>query len=274
MNRAYNRVDTLAAATIDPETPKVSVIVRVLGLIDLFTETKPIWTADELIDAQATSRATTYRDLRALVDSGFLAPVSAGAFALGPRFIELDRQIRFGDPLLKIAPPIMASQREKVGGTQLLCRYYGLRVMSIHEDRYDQRIKTSFDRGRPFSLFKGSTSQVILANLGADQLRRLFLQHAGEIAEAGLGANWPAFRDRMRGIRERGVAIASVIDKDLIGIAAPVFTTPDTVAAALALVRIRKEVDEAAIERLAKLAVSAARKVSERLQYLAAKETA
>lgn len=252
----------------------MSVILRALGVIDLFTETKPIWTADELIAAQETSRATTYRDLRALVDAGFLAPASAGAFALGPRFIELDRQIRLGDPLLKIAPPIMAAQREKVGGTQLLCRYYGLRVMSIHEDRYDERIKTSFDRGRPFSLFQSSTSQVILANLGADRQRRLFLQHAGEIAEAGLGANWPAFKDRMRQVREQGVAIANVVDKDLVGVAAPVFTAPDTVAAALTLVRIRKEVDDAAIARLTRLAVSAARKVSERLQALTAKDRA
>jgi DNA-binding IclR family transcriptional regulator len=252
----------------------VSVILRVLGVIDLFTEAKPIWTADELIEAQATSRATTYRDLRALVDAGFLAPVSVGAFALGPRFIELDRQIRLGDPLLKIAPPIMASQREKVGGTQLLCRYYGLRVMSIHEDRYDARIKTSFDRGRPVSLFTSSTSQVILANLGADQQQRLFLQHASKIAEAELGANWPEFKDRMRSIRERGVAIASVVDKDLVGVAAPVFTAPDTVAAALTLVRIRKEVDEAAIERLTRLAISAARKVSDRLQAVTAREMA
>ena len=52
----------------------MSVILRVLGVIDLFTEAKPIWTADELIEAQATSRATTYRDLKALVDAGFLAP--------------------------------------------------------------------------------------------------------------------------------------------------------------------------------------------------------
>jgi DNA-binding IclR family transcriptional regulator len=78
----------------------------------------------------------------------------------------------------------------------------------------------------------------------------------------------------MRGIRERGVAIASVIDKDLVGIAAPVFTAPDPIAAALTLVRIRKEVDEAAIERLTKLAISAARKVSERLQAVTAKEMA
>ena len=128
---------------------------RVLGLIELFTEARPIWTADALIQTRGTSRATTYRDLKALVASGFLAPVAAGAYALGPRFIELDRQIRLADPLLKIAPPIMAAQRAKVAGTQLLCRYYGLRVMSIHEDRFDERIKTSFDRGRPFFVVQG-----------------------------------------------------------------------------------------------------------------------
>jgi DNA-binding IclR family transcriptional regulator len=252
----------------------LSTILRVLRLIDLFTEAKPIWTADEILEAHEMSRATAYRDLRALVDTGFLAPVSAGTYALGPRFIELDRQIRLGDPLLRIAPPIMAAQREKVGGTQLLCRYYGLRVLSIHEDRYDARIRTSFDRGRPFSVFTGSTSQAILANLSAEQQQRLFLQHAGEIGKAGLGENWPAFKDCMRSIRARGVAIASVIDKDLVGVAAPVFTTPDTVAAALTLVRIRKEVDDEAIERLTKLAISSARKVSERLQSVAAKEMA
>jgi DNA-binding IclR family transcriptional regulator len=251
---------------------RVSIILRVLGLIDLFTTTKPVWTAEELIEVQGTSRATTYRDLRALVRSGFLAPVTAGAYALGPRFIELDRQIRLGDPLLKIAPPVMAAQREKVGGIQLLCRYYGLRVMSVHEDRYDERIKTRFDRGRPFPLLTGSTCRVILANLSLDQQQRLFLHHAGEIAQAGLGDNWPAFKDRMRGIRERGVAVAGVIDKGLVGVAAPVFTALETVAAALTLVRIRKEVDHAAIERLSKLAIFSARKISERLQAVSAKE--
>jgi DNA-binding IclR family transcriptional regulator len=168
----------------------------------------------------------------------------------------------------------MAAQRQRVGGTQLLCRYYGLRVLSIHEDRYDARIKTSFDRGRPFSLFTSSTSQAILANLSAEQQQRLFLQHAGEISKAGLGENWPTFKDRMRSIRERGVAIASVIDKDLVGVAAPVFTTPDTVAAALTLVRFRREVDNDTTERLTKLAIGSARKVSERLQAVTAKEMA
>ncbi len=239
---------------------------RVLGLIDLFTEAKPVWTTEALIKKQGTSRATTYRDLKALVAAGFLAPVAPGAYALGPRFIELDRQIRLADPLLKVAPPIMAAQRVKVEGTQLLFRYYGIRVLSIHEDRTDDRIKTSFDRGRPFTLFQGSHSRVILAHLSADQQQRLFLQHTEEIARVGLGRNWPEFCDALRDIRERGVAVASDIDKDLIGVAAPIFVAPDTVGAALVLARIKKEVDQTEIERLTKLAHAATRKISERLQ--------
>jgi DNA-binding IclR family transcriptional regulator len=84
---------------------------RVLGLIDLFTEAQPVWTTEALILKQGTSRASTYRDLKALVTTGFLTPVAPVAYALGPRFIELDRQIRLADPLLKVAPPIMAAQQ-------------------------------------------------------------------------------------------------------------------------------------------------------------------
>ena len=89
----------------------------------------------------------------------------------------------------------MASQRKKVGGTQLLLvDTTRTAVMSIDEDRDQRRITTSFDRGRPVSAFTSSTSQVILANLGADQQQRRSLQHASEIAEAELGTNWPHSR--------------------------------------------------------------------------------
>jgi hypothetical protein len=43
----------------------------------------------------------------------------------------------------------------------------------------------------PSATVSASTSQIILTNLGADYQRRLFLQYTGEIADAGLGANWP-----------------------------------------------------------------------------------
>ena len=87
-----------------------------------------------------------------------------------------------------------------------------------------------------------------------------------------LASDWvrtgPSFAIRCESIRERGVAVASDIDKDLIGVAAPIFVAPDTIGAALVLARIKKEVDQAEIERLTKLAHAATRKISERLQAL------
>jgi DNA-binding IclR family transcriptional regulator len=246
----------------------MSTVERVLGLLDFFSEDRPIWSADELINRQSTSRATTYRDIKALVASGFIAPVAAGRYALGPRVIEMDRQMRLSDPLLRVAPLVMAAQRTKVGGTQLLCRYYGLRVMSVYEDRVDERIETRFDRGRPFPLFRGASSRVILAHLPQDQQKRLFLQHASEVAQAGLGDNWPSFRDRLRSDREHGVVIASDLNKHLVGIAAPIFVAPETVVGSLVLVRIKREVDAADLTRLTKLAIASARKVSDGVQAL------
>src|ERR1700692_3092660 len=176
-------------------------ITRVLGIIDLCTPETPVWTAEILWERLALARATVYRYVRALCDTGFLVPVSRAGYVLGPRFIEFDRSIRLADPLLQIVPPVMAELREAVNGAQLLCAFYGLRVLSVLQDKTDPNITMSMERGRPFPLFQGSPSRVILAHLPTYQLRNLALNHQKDIAAAGLGENWTEFRDGMRAIR-------------------------------------------------------------------------
>jgi DNA-binding IclR family transcriptional regulator len=238
---------------------------RVLGVMDLFTEQEPVWTAEAIGERLRTTRSTVYRYLKALVASGFLAQVGGG-YALGPRIIELDRQIRVADPLLRVAPAIMAAQRDAVAGTQLLCRYYGVRVLSIFEERSDPRIETSFDRGRPFSLFRGSASRAIMAWLPQAQLQRLFLHNADAIAAAGYGGTWPDFRDALRLIRKRGYAVLSDVDPAMIGVSAPIFAAPDIVTASLVLARLKSEVSERDIEALAALAIESTNRISRLLQ--------
>lgn len=174
-------------------------------------------------------------------------------------------EIRVADPLLRIAPPIMAAQRKQVAGTQLLCRYYGERVISIHEDRTDERIHTSFDRGRPFSLFRGSASRAIMAWLPQAQLQRLYLHHADAIAAAGYGQTWPALRNTLKAIRKQGYAVLSDVDQ-VIGVSAPIFAEPKMVTAALVLARLKREVTESDIETLAKLAIDSTQRISAALQ--------
>ncbi len=233
--------------------------------MDLFTEQEPVWTAEAIGERLRATRSTVYRYLKALVASGFLAQVGGG-YALGPRIIELDRQIRVADPLLRVAPPIMAAQRNQVAGTQLLCRYYGVQVLSIYEDRSDPRIETSFDRGRPFSLFRGSASRAILAWLPQAQLQRMFLHHADAISAAGYGGTWPAFRDALKAIRKRGYAVLSDVDPEVIGVSAPIFAAPEVVTASLVLARLKSEVTERDIEALAAMAIASTGRISALLQ--------
>ena len=241
-------------------------ITRVLGILDLFTPDTPVWTADMLMEQLGLARATVYRYVRALCDSGFLAAVSGAGYVLGPRFIEFDRSIRLADPLLQIVPPVMAELRDVVNGGQLLCAFYGLRVLSVLQDKTDPNITMSMERGRPFSLFTGSPSRVILAHLPTYQLRNLALNHQKEIAAAGLGENWQEFRDNMRAIRRTGFVAASDIDKALIGISAPIFQAPGAVSASLCLVRTRENTPPDQVAFLGDLAMKAAQRISRELQ--------
>jgi DNA-binding IclR family transcriptional regulator len=241
-------------------------IARVLGILDLFTPEIPVWTVDMLVERLALGRATVYRYVRALGNAGFLVPVSGAGYVLGPRFIEFDRSIRLADPLLQIVPPVMAELRQAVNGAQLLCAFYGLRVLSVLQDKTDPNITMSMERGRPFPLFQGSPSRVILAHLPTYQLRNLALNHQAAIAAAGLGENWTEFRNAMRVIRKTGYLAASDIDKALVGISAPIFHAPGAVAASLCLVRLKENVTEADASELGRLAVDACRRISGELQ--------
>jgi DNA-binding IclR family transcriptional regulator len=241
-------------------------ITRVLGILDLFTPDAPVWTVDMLVEHLLLGRATIYRYIRALCDGGFLVPVAGAGYVLGPRFIEFDRSIRLADPLLQIVPPVMAELRDVVSGGQLLCAFYGLRVLSVLQDKTDPNITMSMERGRPFPLFQGSPSRVILAHLPIYQLRNLALNHQKEIAAAGLGDNWTEFRDAMRAIRRTGYLVASDIDKALVGISAPIFHAPGAVAASLCLVRLRENVTVEDEVFLGRLAVTACQRISNELQ--------
>jgi DNA-binding IclR family transcriptional regulator len=243
-------------------------VSRVLGILDLFTPEAPVWTADLLMDRLGLGRATIYRYIRSLCDAGFLVPVSGAGYVLGPRFIEFDRNIRLADPLQHIVPPVMTELRPLVNGAQLLCAFYGLRVLTVLQDKTDPNITMSMERGRTFPLFTGAPARVILAHLPTYQLRNLALNHQAAIAEAGLGNNWVEFRDGLRAIRKTGYLVASDIDKALVGISAPIFHAPGAVAASLCLVRLRENVSEQDTVYLGQLAVDACKRISAELaQY-------
>jgi DNA-binding IclR family transcriptional regulator len=197
---------------------------RVFDVLNLFSLAKPLWTVDEATVALKHSRSTVYRYIRTLVKAGLLASVGR-SYGLGPRIVELDQQMRLADPLLRAAQPRLAQLRRRLDAVVLLMRLFHDRIICIHEEWNESAGVPAAGRGRAVTFFRGATSKVILAHLSTRRLKGLYLNHARDIAKAGLGSSWNAFSENLREVRRRGYHISEVgeLTKGVFSIAVPIF---------------------------------------------------
>ena len=211
---------------------------RMLGVLDAFSEDAPIWTVDNIAAALGYTRATAYRYVGGLCDAGLLTRVAQGAYALGPRIIELDRQIQRCDPLLTVAAPVMEHLlHPNRGQVVLLCSRFRETVLCVHQAGHDKAMAVSYARGRPMPLFRGATSKVILACLPERRLTRLFVGHQAEIGKAGLGRTREEFLAALKSIRRQGYSITRAeVDPGVVGVAVPVFGGERSVIGSLSIV--------------------------------------
>jgi DNA-binding IclR family transcriptional regulator len=199
---------------------------KVLEVLQLFTAKAPRWRVERIAEWIGVSQSTAYRCVRELVRAGFLEPVSGGAYVLGPAFIEYDLRMRLSDPLLKAAVPRMKRLEEAAGATAstVLCRYYRDCVMFVHIECGPDAPLGSYERGQPMSLFSRSpTARAVLGALPDRVLRRLYRQHAQEIADSGLGHTPREFRAAVKALRgARWLQGRSLIVPSRIAVAAPI----------------------------------------------------
>lgn len=218
---------------------------RVLAVLGLFSRERPVWHTDEINEALGYARATGYRYVRDLVESGFLRKVSAGRYALGARIIELDYQLRQSDPVLLAAAPVMDALAAQTQLDVVLSTLFGAtQIIDVHRVSPDGSLVLQYGRGRPRPLFQGAAPKVILASLPRAALLRIHGLHAQEIALSGLGPDWPAFRHHMAAIRQRGMYVsAGEVDTGVGAAAMPVLDAEGDVAAALALVGTTQRIE-------------------------------
>ncbi|HXD43246.1 MAG TPA: IclR family transcriptional regulator [Ramlibacter sp.] len=209
-----------------------------LKVLDIFSETAPIWTVDGIAGAYGYTRATAYRYVGELCDAGLLTRVAQGAYALGPRIIELDRQIQRSDPLLHVAESVMQGLlHPDRGQVVLLCSLFRDEVLCVHQIGRDKALGLSYARGRPMPLFRGATSKVILSWLPERRLTRLYVDHQDEIRKAGLGRTHDEYLASLKALRREGYALTrGDVDPGVVGIGAPLFNGERAVLGSLSIV--------------------------------------
>jgi len=237
---------------------------RQLNMIRLFSADKPIWTAEEAAPILGVSVSTCYRYINSLCTAGLLDPVAGKGYTLGPAFIEYDRLIRVTDPLLMAARPVM---QDLLAGVEndagiLLSRVYQEGVMCIHQEMSPGfNTEFSYERGRPMPLYVGATSKIILSNLPARAVKRIYDNYQGGENGVDLG-EWLDFKNELRGFRRAGHCIThGTIDAGVIGIAAPIFDSSKSVLGSLSMITHDVDVDVNDLERTADLIKHHAREI-------------
>lgn len=247
----------------------MSKFARMTDVLDLFSDTPSMLSAEEIAERLSVSRPTAFRYARELSSSGFLANFG-GRYCLGPRVITLDYRIRVSDPVLRIARDAMRELAAETGCGVILCRMYTHEIINMHHEHGRDDVAIRFDRGRPLPLFRGSASKVVVSQLPTARLKRLYEQHAGEPDTQAIAPDWPGFRQYFAEIRRRGHYVSfEEIDEGVIGIAAPVIAPGLGTVAAISLVTSAQRRALVNIEGIATLVMARAQEIGGRLQELA-----
>jgi DNA-binding IclR family transcriptional regulator len=223
------RAWTKAVSEVSETPESAGSPARMLQILELFSESGPVWSTADLIKALATSRSTGYRYIKTLHDAGLLATVRNGHYTLGPRIIQMDLQIRQTDPLLLASEGVLENLVENVGHSALLLTAFRDSVLCIGESRAPTSPANRFSRGQRRPMFQGAGSKVILAHLPHYRLKAIYPRHHEEIENAGLGDTWGAFRKTLGEIRRDGFLLTQgEFNPGIYGVAAPVLTDERT----------------------------------------------
>lgn len=232
-------------------TPGVGSTERVLRLLDLFTESRPEWTAEDMIAALGYSRPTLYRYVKALKDMGFLATNGPHGLTLGPRVVEMDFLMRKSDRLLNAGGPAIRHLARVHPCTALLVRWYGNKLLCVAAEVSATNPKSSYPRGRPMPLARGAISRAILAHLPRKQMLEKITENFDDLCALGLGDTREAIAETLRVMRKGGALVArGEVTPGVIGVAAPVFDASRAPVAVLCMTIDREEIDEPGINRV------------------------
>jgi DNA-binding IclR family transcriptional regulator len=237
-----------------------------LSILSLFGPDRSTLSAEAITESLGFSRPTGYRYLRELVASGLLVRLAPGAYALGPRIIELDWQIRQSDPLLRAGLPVIQDLSAETGFEVNLIGRYGDHIVTTHQQHGLERLPLSFGRGRPMPLFRGAGSKIIVAHFPRARSRRLYELHREDARQANLGSNWESVRQALATIRKQGFAVSyGELDPGYVGVAAPVFAADGDVLGSVIAALSRSRLAVTDVDRLTGRIRAAGHSISLRL---------
>lgn len=241
---------------------------RVLAILNLFDADNPVWNPDDINIKLGYSRTTGYRYVKELVDLGYLQKVSTGNYALGPKIIELDYQLRRSDPLLLAATPVMSRLSAQTGLDSVLSVLFlnARQIIDTSRISVQPELELAYGRGRPRPFLRSSAPKVLLSCLKPSQQKAIFAEFETNIGSSEMGPDWPAFKAYLRKVKKQGYYTSlGELEPGIGAIAVPVFNADGDALAAMALVAPIEKLKRANQPGLAKILSEGAAEITQQL---------
>lgn len=240
---------------------------RALTILSMFEETRATISASDVAEALGVARSTAYRYLQTLIRAGFLEENPGGGFGLGIRVLQLARIARRTNGLAELARPKMRSLASRLRQAVLLTRLSGDVVVCVEREEWSgESIRLSYESGSVMEVNAGASALILLPWLPEERVRAMLQSRPPRQFTPATTTDPDQLIERLRRIRKAGHVISrGELDRDVVGVAAPVFDSSGTVAAGLSIVALRSRVDDDAIEVLLRGIVETAQQLSAQL---------
>lgn len=248
----------------------MSAFDRYMAVLSLYREDADVWSVHEIAAALGMPRSSVFRIVRDLVGASFLDRTATAHYRIGSAFPRLGLLARRTDPVVKAGSSLLRDVmlQARLPCIVLLSRLGNDAITCVaHRAAQDADFRWSqFEPHRPLPLTRGSSSQVILAQLTALQRRELMMK---QDATAGSEAELDRNAELYARIRDRGYHVShGEIDPALTGLAAPVYVAEMGIAASIGMIVEKNIMNEDLERRMVLLLVSSASRLTERLRRL------
>ncbi len=248
----------------------VPALARGLQLLSQFSREQPELSGAELARQLELPRASVFRMLCTLEQAGFLERCVDGVhYKLGLGVLRLGFELLASMELTELGRPVIEELRERSGYSAHLVVRDGREVVFIAKVAGRSSLFQSVQVGARLPAHATVLGRVLLSDLSAGELAALY-RHASLAAYTGkTPTTLSALSELIAQDRQRGHGISmGGYESGISTVAAPVFSGPGKVAAAISVTVPAQSIEAPELAELVAMVCDAARQLSDRLQHL------
>lgn len=249
----------------------IDIIDVTLDVIEHINDDSKVYRASDIARALGINRTRVFRILKTLEMRGYVDyNADTQGYRLGVKFLQIGENVRERLDLRREAETILVELSRKTGDSAHLLILRGNRAVTIDRRQGENRLQVASPIGQSLPLYVGASPKILLAYLPDEERERIIKGIELERFTDNTIANLNELREYLTTIRQQGYAVDEEdYEQGVYAIGAPVFDFTGRVIAGITITTPGSRYSTQRKQELINLVVEAAKRLSEKLGYVA-----